>query len=148
MEVRFTLHLPRDAASVPVVRRVCRCSFEALGVERSCVGDLEVAVTEACTNVLKHATETDDKYEVDVRTMGQRCEISVRDTGRGFDPAGLDSAASSTSDESGRGIHLMRVLVDRLQFTSPDGSGTRVRLEKSLALREDSPLRAARVRSP
>lgn len=134
------LSLPRDAASVPIVRRLCRSSFGSLGVEDECVTELELLLAEACTNVLKHADTGDDQYEVEVRTTGHECDIRVRNAGRRFDDASLGHEAASTSAEGGRGIHLMRVLCDRLQFVSED-SGTVVHLRKSLNLAPDSPLR-------
>jgi serine/threonine-protein kinase RsbW len=142
MEVAFTLNLPREAASVPVVRRLCRAAFRGLGVADDCLADLELAVTEACTNVLKHASGTDDCYDVEIWTDGATCDLRVRDTGTGFDPQSGAVVAPQQAAESGRGIHLMRVLVDRLRFASGDDAGTVVHLEKSLELREDSPLAA------
>ena len=146
MEVTFKLHLPREASSVPVVRGLCRSSFRTLGVEEDCLSDLELAVTEACTNVLRHATGVGDEYEVEVTTTATSVALRVKDAGAGFTPAAgsLDSAAAGASlAESGRGLHLMRVLVDDLRFVSDGASGTVVQLEKSLRLRPDSPLAGA-----
>jgi serine/threonine-protein kinase RsbW len=140
MQLLFMLTLPRDAASVPIVRRLCRSSFGSLGVADECVTELELLLAEACTNVLKHADTGDDQYEVEVRTNGLECDIRVRDAGRRFDDEAVGRHAASTSAEGGRGIHLMRVLCDRLQFVSED-SGTVVHLRKTLELAADSPLR-------
>ena len=60
MEIRFTLQLPRDALSVPVVRRVLNSSMRTLGVAEDCLTDIEIALTEACTNVLDHAAAGDE----------------------------------------------------------------------------------------
>ena len=137
MEVAFRVNLPRESATVPVVRRLCRSSLRSLGVEESCVFDLELALTEACTNVLRHASGTDD-YEVEVWTDGRRCLLRVRDAGAGFDPD--EELVQVDGAESGRGIQLMRLLVDGLQFASDRSSGTVVHLAKNLELRSDSPL--------
>src|SRR4029079_5946899 len=51
VEIKFTLQLPRDALSVPVVRRVLNSSMRTLGVADECLTDIELALTEACTNV-------------------------------------------------------------------------------------------------
>ncbi|MBV9368771.1 MAG: ATP-binding protein, partial [Frankiales bacterium] len=63
VEIKVTLQLPRDALSVPVVRRVLATSMHTLGVEAHCIEDIGIALTEACTNVLDH-TRGDDEYEV------------------------------------------------------------------------------------
>jgi serine/threonine-protein kinase RsbW len=148
MEIAFRVSLPLEAASVPMVRRLCRCSFRTLGVEEECVADLELAVTEACTNVLKHAAGTDNTYEVEVRTDESTCDLRVKDKGSGFAPRTTEAGASRPQPvaEGGRGIQLMRELVDRLQFVSHELSGTVVHLEKSLRLSRDPPVGAARGR--
>jgi serine/threonine-protein kinase RsbW len=77
MDVMFRVSLPREAASVPVVRHLTRCTFSSLGVDDECVADLELVVTEACTNVLKHARGYDDAYVVEVQTTGHTCDVRV-----------------------------------------------------------------------
>jgi serine/threonine-protein kinase RsbW len=63
MLLSFSVLLPRERSSVPFVRHLCRSTLERLGVEQSCIDDIEVAVSEACTNVYKHAHQTDQEYE-------------------------------------------------------------------------------------
>lgn len=138
MQITFTLHLPRDEASVPMVRHICRDALDKLGVDKDCVGDIELAVTEACTNVLDHAHGTGDEYEVRVEADETTCQIRVVDTGAGFDHELAGRDASPTSAESGRGIFLMRAVVDDLSFVSQPESGTMVHLVKKLALRPGS----------
>jgi serine/threonine-protein kinase RsbW len=88
VDVRFCLVFPRETISVPVVRRVLGDTLYKLGVDENCVADLLLAVTEACTNVLRHSGPG-RRYEV-VATVGRtRCVLEVVDTGRGFDPANL-----------------------------------------------------------
>lgn len=55
MEISLDLQLPRDAASVPATRRLLDAALAALGVEDQIRDDIEVMLTEACTNVIKHA---------------------------------------------------------------------------------------------
>lgn len=140
MRIQFVLYLPRDEVSVPVVRHVCRDALQLLGVESPCIHDIEIAVTEACTNVLKHAAGTKDDYEVSVEVSEERCIIRVVDMGRGFDHESLATEAVAATAEGGRGIQLMRALVDELTFVSKPEAGTVVHLEKSLELCSDSVL--------
>ena len=141
MTIVFTLCLPRDGASVPVVRHLLRSSMDKLGVEQECIHDMELAVTEACTNVLQHATGTGDEYEVAVELNETMCEITVTDAGQGFDHESVAEPALPSA-ESGRGIQLMKALVDRVQFLSRPQAGTIVHLVKELDLRSNSVLRA------
>jgi len=139
VEIKFTLQLPRDALSVPVVRRVLNSSMRTLGVVEDCLSDIEIALTEACTNVLDHAA-ADDEYEVVAGLDDTVCVIDVVDRGRGFDAEHLGHSDAEPSAEEGRGIQLMRSLVDRVRFQSRPEKGMVVHLEKQLRYDDGSPL--------
>ena len=132
------MSLPRDEPSVPVVRHLLGGSLRKLGVSEQCVSDIELAVTEACTNVLRHALGADDEYEIQVELADANCELKVIDTGHGFDQTSLVGARASA--ESGRGIQLMDAVVDAVDFESRPESGTIVRLVKELEIDRGSPL--------
>jgi serine/threonine-protein kinase RsbW len=85
-DVEFCLVLPRESLSVPVMRRVLGDTLTRLGVDASCVDDLLLAVTEACTNVLLHAGPGHG-YELVAHVSSTRCLLEVVDSGTGFDPA-------------------------------------------------------------
>src|ERR1700748_3957698 len=85
VNVKFCLVFPREALSVPVMRRVLGDTLRRLGADEDGVADLLLAVTEACTNVLKHGTPG-PRYEI-VARIGQRgCLIQVLNDERGLDP--------------------------------------------------------------
>ena len=151
MRISFSLSLPRDSATVPVVRRICRDALNVLGVSDDCNGAIQIAVSEACTNVLQHVEGTNDEYEVDVTVDEDVCSISVIDTGNGFDHSSFpatDGNGLSTTAEGGRGIFLMRAMVDELEFRSEPESGTIVRLVKKLQFQADSVLREIGATTP
>ena len=133
----MVLALARDEISIPVVRRLLARALGVLGVEDGIRGDIEVAITEACTNVLEHACNGQE-YEVSVGIVGDTCAIAVRDRGTGFDATATTPAAPT--EERGRGISLMRALVDRLHFESRPDQGTTVLLEKRLRWRDGAPI--------
>lgn len=140
VHLTLSLTLPRDEMTVPVARHVVRSSMREVGVDANCVSDIEIALTEACTNVLDHAA-AGDEYEVAVGLDDATCVIEVIDTGRGFDADRLGHAEADPSAEEGRGIQLIRALVDRVHFRSRAEAGTVVRLEKELEFAEGAPLR-------
>lgn len=113
-----------------------------LGVAEDCVGQVELAVTEACTNVLRHVQETDVEYEVSVSVNETQCDIRVLDAeGKLFDHAAHGHEQANLEAEGGRGIFLMRAMVDELKFVSEPENGSVVHLVKKLDLNEDSILR-------
>ncbi len=140
MEVTLTLALPRDSYSVPVARRVLAGALRLLGVADHVVSDIELALTEAVTNVLDHADAT-DSYEVSAGIRGDLCVIDVVDRGRGFDGSDYGLSDAGTAEESGRGVQIMRSLVDEVTFTSRPQVGMVVHLEKQLDFEDGSLLR-------
>ena len=139
MEIKLSLALPRDEFSVPVARRILARSLDVLGVDETVVADIELALTEACTNVLDHANDTDD-YEVSAGIDGTICIIEVIDRGTGFDGDSEGRDPADPEAEDGRGIALMRSLVDEVTFTNRPLVGTVVHLEKQLVFGADSVL--------
>jgi serine/threonine-protein kinase RsbW len=85
-DVRFCLLFPREALSIPVMRRVLGDILTRVGVDEGSISDLLLAVTEACTNVLRHSDQARG-YEIVARVNGNRLYLEVVDNGRGFDPA-------------------------------------------------------------
>jgi serine/threonine-protein kinase RsbW len=87
-DVRFCLLFPREALSIPVMRRVLGDILSRVGVDEASISDLLLAVTEACTNVLRHSGQGRG-YEIIARVTGNHLLLEVVDNGRGFDPAAL-----------------------------------------------------------
>ncbi|MCA0146784.1 ATP-binding protein [Blastococcus sp. LR1] len=133
MNLEFSVRLPTDAQSVPLMRGLLRQALEHLGVAETGIEELVLALTEACANVVDHAGEQEE-YQVDVAISDDLCRISVLDEGQGFefDPASLTSDRAPLSDR-GRGLILMQALVDRLQFVQAEDGRHRVTLEKRLS---------------
>jgi serine/threonine-protein kinase RsbW len=146
MHIQFTLRLPSDARSVPVVRGLCCDALVRVGVHGSCIDDVALAVTEACANVTVHASGTGRAYEVQVEIDETWCHIRVVDTGPG--PAHALLRPSGPLAESGRGLALMRALVDEIELMPGDEIGTVVHLRKRLVLNDDAPLRLLAMGNP
>ena len=130
MNVQFSVRLPTDAHSVPLVRGLLRQALEYLDVVEDGVEEIVLALTEACANVVQHAGDHEE-YQVDVAIDDLMCRISVLDFGDGFDPEAAQEAAR-TAVTGGRGLLLMHALVDRLDFVQDPDGRHRVTLEKRL----------------
>ena len=136
MELSLALTLPRDEQTVPVARHIVRNAMEQVGVDETCVYDVELALSEACTNVLLHSGPG-DQFIVRLDLEDHIGVIRVIDVGRGFDSARLRSEDPALEAERGRGLGLMQALVDRFDFTSRPEAGTIVTLEKDLTYRDE-----------
>lgn len=133
MEIRYSLRLPRDAVTVPLARTICRDAMGRLGVTADCQGDVALALTEACANVVQHADGEND-YEVVIGFIEDTCHIRVIDKGHGIDLRDSGRAETVLDRDNGRGIVLMKLLVDRIAFESAPEDGTVVHLQKRLEL--------------
>jgi serine/threonine-protein kinase RsbW len=120
--------------------------MDRLGVTADCQGDVALALTEACANVVQHAGGVDDD-EVLVEITADTCHIRVVDQGAGIDLTDSTRTEMILDDDGGRGIVLMRLLVDRIAFESRPEDGTIVHLQKRLELQEGALLTALEAAS-
>jgi len=131
MRMSVRLNLPREADSVPAVRRLLRCALAILKVDRQYGADLEIALTEACANVVKHAAGA-DKFEVRLDVADDHCAIDVLDNGAGFDATAAATSPAASSDR-GRGLFLIQALSDNVRMHSTPRHGSLIHFEKSFA---------------
>src|SRR5579859_4764251 len=83
VDVKLCLVFPREALSVPVMRHMLGDALRGLVLDDDGLADLLLAVTEACTNVVRHGGPG-RRYEV-VASLGRRgCRIEVQNTWQGF----------------------------------------------------------------
>ena len=72
-------------------------------MEADIVSDVEIALSEACANVLRHA-KIGDAYEVRAGFDQERAFLEIIDQGEGFDPDTPPARRLSDDAESGRGV--------------------------------------------
>lgn len=89
MSIWWSLHLRREAASVPLARRLLLGTMETAGVDPDISYDLSVALSEACANAVEHGGDTmhggsSEAYRVTAYLDGEKCRIEVADSGPGF----------------------------------------------------------------
>jgi serine/threonine-protein kinase RsbW len=116
-DIRLTL--PARPENVAVVRHVLGALAEALRLPDGVVDDMRLAVTEACTNVVRHAYVDEGTIDVVVRPRGNVLEVVVSDTGRGIGP-------SPDTDGPGLGLPLIAALTDSLEVQRSLGAGSRL----------------------
>lgn len=147
MRLEVAVCLPHESETVALVRGVVTNALRSFGVTQDCVEDIRLALSEACTNVVAHAA-ADDEYEVRIQIDELRCAISVKNTGGGFDATTLANEMPDPMSPSGRGVAIMRAVMDDVAFTSERSTGTIVRLVKDLTLAPDGALARLVQRRP
>jgi serine/threonine-protein kinase RsbW len=119
----ISLTLPSSPGYVLLARLVVAQVGRLAGFGPEDVYDLKLAVTEAATNVIRHAAV--ESYEIEYRVLEQAVEITVIDTGGGFNVADLTRVPDG---QGGFGLAVIRDLVDELVLDSTQGSGTRLKM--------------------
>ncbi|MFI1014470.1 ATP-binding protein [Streptomyces sp. NPDC020965] len=153
MSIWWSLHLRREAASIPLARRLLLGTMETAGVDPDISFDLSVALSEACANAVEHGGgqgvgEPSEAYRVTAYLDGEKCRIEVADSGPGF-PARHGGCAHATTAhvpataESGRGLCLIEQLADHVHFGNRPGRGAVVSFDKVLKWREDALLKVS-----
>jgi len=115
------LTLPARPENVAVVRHVLGAFAESLRLPDELIEDLRLAVTEACTNVVRHAYPDGDPgaVEISIEPREERVRIVVADTGRGI-------GTSSDTSGPGLGLPLIAAIADTVDLQSAPGGGSRV----------------------
>ena len=138
-EVR--LQLPGTPEALPAIRTAVVEAAEACGFGEEDVAKIEMAVGEACTNVIEHAYRTQPlKLEIEVRILaGQdRLEVTILDYSTINFP--IDDSAGVTLDEyieterrRGLGLYIIRSFVDDVEHRFICGQGNELKLIKFFA---------------
>ncbi|MEV4103231.1 ATP-binding protein [Nonomuraea sp. NPDC049649] len=118
-----------------MVRRVLGDAMRSLNVSESCIADMLLAVSEACSNAVRHGGPA-NRYEVSASIGYGRCDVRVADNGGGLPSMPLRFPPADT--ENGRGLLIMRSVVDEISFGITPGRGTTVHLRKQLAWEGES----------
>ncbi|GHF04190.1 ATP-binding protein [Streptomyces griseoluteus] len=149
MSIWWSLHLRRDAASVPLARRLLIGTMETAGVDPDVSYDISVALTEACANAVEHGGTArgghTEAYRVTAYLDGEKCRIEVADSGPGVPSAPAPDIRMARVDaEDGRGLCLIRELADHVHIGArPGRTGTVISFDKILKWKKDPSLLTA-----
>lgn len=146
MSIWWSLHLRREAASVPLARRLLLGTMETAGVDPDVSYDLSVALSEACANAVEHGgnAEASEEYRVTAYLDGETCRIEVADAGPGFARSAAERPVAAADAENGRGLRLIEELADHVHFGNGSvRGGAVVSFDKIVKWRPDAPLALA-----
>ena len=108
-----------------------------LGVDGSLVADIAITSTELINNAILHGNKGDAGKRVKIRlaVKNETVKIDIIDQGDGFDPTNIPDplAKENLLKEVGRGIFIVKSLVDSLEFDQEPGWGTKATLTKNLS---------------
>jgi serine/threonine-protein kinase RsbW len=129
-----SLVIPAKAEYIALGRLALTGLLRPRAVEPEVIADVKLALTEACSNSIRHAYAEGGEGAVEIRyeLADGSLAVEVSDEGGGFDPALLEPG-QARFDEGGLGIAIIRALTDELTVGSrAGGSGHCVRFTKRL----------------
>ena len=98
------------------------------------LGDMKLALTEACTNSVRHAyADGDGVVEILYELHPDKLVVEVSDEGEGFAPEEVPEPQEGDLAEGGLGISIIHALADEVEIGARDGGGSRLRFVKHLA---------------
>jgi serine/threonine-protein kinase RsbW len=133
----ITFSIPSRLELLPVLDRLVQGIAEQMEFEEDDANAIAISVIEAGTNAIQHGHKKDASKIVDFRfdLHPDRLLISVQDFGPGFDVDAVLSIDPTNPDDlmrsSGRGIFIMRAMMDKVDFAIAPNEGTRVHLLKN-----------------
>jgi len=138
-KVQYKLRIPSQTDNLEIIRFFVGKVARKVGFSDDDVGKIELAVDEACTNVMKHAYKEDvpDKsLDVAVQIDYQKLTLVVTDHGKGFDPGQIHlpdmKEYLAELRVGGLGIYLMKTLMDEVDYDIKPGVSNQVRMVKYL----------------
>lgn len=138
IERKFTLKVPSSTENLALIREFVTTVGNQAGLDESGVAQLELAVDEACANVIEHAYGHDITKEVIVRAIfdNEALRVAVIDEGRGFDPnkTPQDSVEQLIHERKsgGLGIRLIKTLMDEVSYEIVPGEKNELHMTKKI----------------
>ena len=132
------LDIPAKAEYVVLGRLALAGLLRARGYSEDAVADLKLALTEACSNSVRHAYDHDHgQVHLHFTVHPDRVTIEIRDEGGGFHEDDVDCPECQAMPElklsnGGMGISIIRAVVDGFDLRKPDDGGTVLVLTKML----------------
>ena len=138
IERKFMLQVPSSTENLALIREFVSSAAGQAGFDEKDIGKLELAVDEACANVIEHAYGHDVSKEVvvSVTLNDETFKINIEDTGKGFDPNSVNQEELeqliNKRKTGGLGMRLMKSLMDEVRYEIEPGKKNALHLMKRL----------------
>lgn len=138
---RFTLTLPSETRMLSVARSFVEAICQSSDLDRHVTFAVVLATGEAISNVIRHAHKNrhDAMIQIQCRLTAESLEILLFDEGEPFDICAVPHLDPGELRVGGRGVFLMRSLMDELDCQPRPGRGNVLRMVKRC--RADSSMR-------
>jgi serine/threonine-protein kinase RsbW len=131
-----TEKFPGRFESLAGIRKFVFQAASEAGFDEKEIYAVELAVDEACSNIIEHAYGGEGKGEIECtcNDTNDGLEIIIRDDGRPFDPGLIPSPNFSVDldelEPRGAGLFLIRNMMDDVNFVFSENKGNELRMVK------------------
>jgi serine/threonine-protein kinase RsbW len=121
------------ADAIDDARRWVSGQLETAGVGEGDLWAVELALTEALSNVIRHAYRGESSREIRLASsfVDGRLELRIVHWGEPFEPANYRRPDLDSTQPGGYGVHLIELLMDEVESRDMPGGGTQITLVKS-----------------
>ena len=130
----IVLSIPSQDKYIYLLDLVVSYASKEMDFDEETAEQVNLAIIEAGTNAIRHGNKNDPDKTAQFRFQiaKDKLTVFVKDCGPGFDPEDVGDPLSPENfmKPSGRGIFLMKALMDEVEYRIDEGSGTEVRLVK------------------
>lgn len=124
-----TRTFPGDYKSLAAIGEFITEIARSVGLESSQIYSVQLAVDEACTNIIEHGYGGEGQGEIicECEQIKDGLEIKLRDWGKSFDPNQIPEPDYDVPLEKlqsrGAGLYLMQKTMDEIQFKFDNTKG-------------------------
>lgn len=130
--MRDTLVIKSRLDRVAEARRWVAHQARSAGFDHDTVSELELVISEALSNVVKHAYGGNEGHEIhlSVTIDDEKLSLTIRDFGQRFDPTTYTPPDLDNPAEGGYGVYLIQELMDEVTYDTSLPEGTRLSMVK------------------
>ncbi len=126
-EKEYRIKIPGKSGNLEVIRNFVSDIAFRIGFDKKSVHEIELAVDEACTNIIEHAYEYDESKDIDVlvKTDLKQLAVIISDKGKSFNHKDVKMPDMQEYMKElrvgGLGIYLMKTLMDEVNYHTGKG---------------------------
>ncbi|MBD3184489.1 ATP-binding protein [Candidatus Poribacteria bacterium] len=128
------LSIPSEDKHIYLLDMVISYCGKEMGFDEETIDQINLAVIEAGTNAIKHGNKNDPEKSAEFRfyLSEDKLIVFIKDCGNGFDPSSVGDPLSPENfmKPCGRGIFLMKAMMDEVEYSMGKDCGTEVKMVK------------------
>lgn len=133
----FSIEVKSQLDNLRVIRNFVDRVAGHFGLDEETIFDLQLAIDEACTNIVVHGYEgPEGDIELRLRQQNEEIVVTIKDQAQPFDPDAVPPPPLAAPLEDrplgGLGIYIMHQVMDEVRFDFDDEKGNALTMIKRL----------------